>query len=181
MPDYVPGPVPLEQEDLAVYLQGELQRIANVLSNTVKHSYGGMLQTTGSVVVPLTPAFITLNIWDTVSPILSTPDGVEVDETTGELTVLTAGVYAIFFASTDNNLIVNAEYEFFAAIDGVQTPAGASIDPSNQTDGITVSIEGLAQIEKGKVITIEIASPTSDPWESAFSEFFMFRVSDTTD
>ena len=181
MPNYIPGPVPLEQKDIAVYIQGELQRISNTLAKAVKHAFGGMVQTGAPVVVPLTPAFITLNVWDTETPILSEPDGIEVDVTTGEMTVLTAGVFAIFFSSTNPALPVNADYEFSATADGVQTPAKASIDPSNQTDAFTASIQGIAQLDKGVVVTIEIASSTSDDWTSNASEFFIFRISDTVD
>ena len=181
MPNYVPGPVPFDPAALNQYLNTELQRIADLLAGTVTRGYGGLIQSPGDVVTPLTPVPIQFDPWDGVTPIISLPAGVGADPTAGSLTCLTAGVFYGTFFTTNNALPVNAEYEFRFARNGVPQDANTQIDPSNQTDRITAEMVGLVTLAKGDVITVLASSVTSDAWTSAESQVFITRVSESFD
>ena len=178
MPLYSPGPVPLDPAQLQLYLQTELTRIADILSGAVERAYGGLIQTTPSVIVPLTPVLAPFDVWDAITPIISLPEGVEADPTNGSLTILTPGVYIGFLFTTSAVLPINAQYEFRFARNGVPQDANTQIDPSNQTDRITAEIYGIVTFAKGDVVTVLASSATSDDWTSSESQLFTFRVSD---
>ena len=181
MPNYVPGPVPLDPLALSQYLQAELQRVSDFLAGAVSRSYGGLVQSPGDVVTLLTPVPALFDPWDLVTPAISLPAGVEADAAAGTLTFLTAGVYAGYFFTTSSLLPVNAQYEFRFARNGVAQDANTVIDPSNQTDRMTAIITGLVTVAKGDVVTVLASSSTSDDWTSSESQFFIYRVSDSFD
>ncbi len=181
MPRYSPGPVPQDPTGLPSYLNGEFERIADVLNGGVKLSFGGLFQSAPSVITPLTPVPVIFNPYDVELPFGSEPQGIEPNLLTGELTVLTAGIYSIMFSSTGINVPVNAEYDFAATNNGVAGPAGGSVDPSNQTDRITMAFGAIVAFERGDIIAITAASPSSNAWESANSQFLAFRISDSSD
>ena len=178
MPLYSPGPVPLEPTSLQLYLQTELQRIADILSGSVERAYGGLNQSPGDVVVPLSPVPVQFDVWDLVTPILTLPEGVEADAGAGSLTILSPGVFIGFFFTTSNALPVNAEYEFRFLRNGIPQDANTQIDPSNQTDRITAEMYGIVTFAKGDVVTVQASSATSDDWTSSESQVFAFRVSE---
>ena len=178
MPLYAPGPVPIDPNAIQLYLQTELQRIADILNGAVERAYGGLLQTPGDVVIPLTPVPITFDPWNAFTPILSLPEGIDADPAAGSLTILTPGVFAGYFFTTSALLPINAEYEFRFARNGTPQDANTVIDPSNQTDRITAVMTGLVTIAKGDVVTVLASSPTSDAWTSAESQVFLYRVSE---
>ena len=181
MPRYAPGPVPLDLRGLPAYLNNEFERISNVLNDAVKLAFGGLFQAAGNFVTALTPVFIIFDPYDTQLPIGAEPQGTLPDVSTGEITILTAGIYDVSFSTTGINLPPNAEYEFVATRNGVQGPAGGTVDPSNQTDRITISFAGIVQYSRGDVVAVEVASPTSDDWESVNGQFVVFRISDAQD
>ena len=178
MPLYAPGPVPLDPNALQLYLQTELQRVSDILAGAVQRAYGGLIQTGGDVITPLTPVAIQFDPWDQVTPLISLPDGVEADATLGTLTCLTSGVFAGYFFTTASTVPLNAQYEFRFARNGVPQGANTIIDPSNQTDRVTAVITGLVTLQKGDVITMLASSSTSDSWTSSESQMFIYRISD---
>ena len=181
MPQYSPGPVPQDVSGIPSFLNGEFERIADVLNGAVKLSFGGLFQAAPSVITPLGLVPVIFNPYDSQLPFGAEPQGTDPNLATGEITILTGGIYAITFASTGINIAVNAEYDFSATLNGVAGPAGGSVDPSNQTDRITMAFGGIVNYVRGDVIAVVASSPTSNAWESTNSQFLCFRISDSTD
>jgi len=181
MPFYSPGPVPLDMKGLPAYLNNEFERISNVLSGAVKLAFGGLFQEAPTFTTVLTPVPIIFDPYDTELPIGSEPQGTIPDLTTGTITILTAGIFQVSFSTTGINIPPNAEYDFVATVNGVPGPAGGAVDPSNQTDRVTIAFSGIVAYVRGDVLAVEVASPSSDDWESANAQFLVTRISDAQD
>ena len=181
MPQYSPGPVPQDPRGLPSFLDNEFERISNVLNGAVKLSFGGLFQAASSVLTPLTPAPIIFNPYDQRLPIGGEPQGTDPDLATGEVTILTGGIYSSLFSTTGINVPLNSEFLFTATRNGVAGPADGEVDPSNQTDRVTITFAGIVQYQRGDVIAVEASSLTSDTWESSNAQFLCFRVSDSQD
>ncbi len=178
---YEPGAVPSLPEAQQTFLQNELQRIADAINAKPDRSFGGLLQQTGPTPIPLTPTPIIFNPYDSVIPLVGAPDNVEGNLATGELTVLTGGVYVVQFFSLDDSVANNTSYNFTPTVNGVPTSVTAGIDPSNQTSRVPVSLASIAELAKGDVVAIEADSPSSRTWDAVGSRFILFRVSDSFD
>jgi hypothetical protein len=174
---YTPGPPPSDGERIAAYLLREFQKISDTINEKVDASYGGLYQADGQFLVPTTPVPSLFNPWDTITPVRKEPEGVEPSIADGSLTILTPGVYTGLFMSTTFSTPLGADWIFQFAINGVPGIAFAEIDPSNQTDHVTVSISGIFKAFRGDVLTILISSVGSDTWDAEVGEFHLFRIS----
>ena len=182
MSRYHPEPVPEVRDnpdELRRYIDQELNRIAEVVNVKVDRSFGGLFQTTEFTFSPLTPTPELFDAFDEVIP--AVPDGVAGVAQLGTLVVLTGGTYLISFTTTVINILPNAEYGFLLALNGASTGLGGTIEPSNQTEIVTIGFNILFTADKGDVFTMLINSPTSDDATVVNSEFIASRVSETTD
>lgn len=178
---YAPAIVPQETQRLGAFLTTELERIAQALSDSVKLAFGGLIQTTALVSIPLTPAPITWNPYDQILPATTIAQGIEVDVAAGSLTILTGGIYSLFFFVTLDPIGLNAEFTWQTLVNGVPGILSVVIDPSNQSSRETVTLAGIVQFERGDVLTLEASSSTSDTANSVSGSFFASRISDSFD
>lgn len=181
MPQYAPGPVPQDVRGMPAFLNNEFERIANVLNGAVKLSYGGLFQAASPVNQVLGVAPVTFNTFDTLLPGLAEPQGTLPEIATGEITILTGGIYAVNFTTTNSAVPINSAYEFVLARNGVAGPVGGSVDPSNQTDFITLTFGGIVRYDRGDVASVLADSATSDDWLSQYAQFMVYRISDSSD
>ena len=178
MPKYIPEPTPTSDDIAALqrYIDVELRRIAEALNVKTDGAYGGLLQTDPFTPLPLTPAPVLFNPWDIALP--ERPDGVILLPLLGSITPITPGVFLLSFTTTVIDILPNDEFAFLLTINGVPSPLGANVDPSNQTEIVTVSFEVLFQAQKGDIFTIFVNSDTSSSLTVTGSEFIMHRVSE---
>ena len=179
MPRYTPEPVPLSDEPAPFrrYIDQELTRIAEALNVKVDRAYGGIFQTTATVIIsPLDVNPVLFDPFDTVTP--ERPDGVLGIPSLGTLAVLSGGAYQMSFSTSVVNIPPNAEYGFLLAKNGVSTGLGGEIAPSNQTDNVLLGVNILVNTLKGDIFTMLINSSTNTDAEIEGAEFSMNRVSE---
>lgn len=178
MPKYIPEPTPTSDDlaELQRYIDVELHRISASINVKVDGAYGGLFQTVDFLFSPLTPAVELFTAFDIVIP--ERPDGIVGDPALASLLVLTPGSYLISFTTTVVNIAPNAEYGFLLALNGVSTGLGGVIEPSNQTEAVTVAFEIIRDTLKGDLYTMLINSPTSSDADVRNSQFIMNRVSE---
>lgn len=181
MPNYQPEPVPRLDDihELQRYIDQELNRIAATLNIKTERSYGGIFQTSPVTISPLTATPVLFNPFDAVIP--EQPDGVEGVPASGSLIILTGGTYLIAFTTTVIDILPNAAYGFLLALNGVSTGLGGTIEPSNQTEQVTVSFNILFDAAKGDILTMLINSTTNSDATVVNSEFIATRVSEAFD
>ena len=86
--------------------------------------------------------------------------------------------FIVNFTTTVVNIPPNAEWEFLLAVNGVETGLGGSVEPSNQTETVTISFNIITLAQKGDFLTIVVNSPTSNDLQVISSEFIAHRVSE---
>ena len=180
MARYTPEPVPDIQDnvqELRRYLDQELNRISESVNQKVDRAYGGIFQTVSpKIISPLDLNFVLFDTFDIVTP--ARPDGVEGFPALGSLVVLSGGAYEFSFSTSIGNIPPNAEYALLLAKNGVSTGLGGTVEPSNQTDNVTVAFTILSNAQKGDVYTMLINSVTNTDAEITGSEFGTSRVSE---
>jgi len=182
MGKYVPEPTPVSDNlgELQRYIDVELRRISDALNVKVDGAYGGIFQSPGVFVIsPLTPAPVLFDPFDILTH--EKLDGVEGLPASGSLIILTAGSFMVQFATTIVNILPNAEYGFLLALNGVSTGLGGVVNPSNQTDTVTLGFNILITLAKGDVLTMLVNSDSSNDLSVINSEFITNRVSEEFD
>jgi len=179
MPRYVPEPTPSGDSlpELQRYIDQELQRISEAVNVKTDRAYGGIFQNPGTVLVsPLTSTPVLFDPFDIVTP--QRPDGIEGVPAQGSLVVLSGGAYQISFSTQVINIPPNAEYGFLLALTGVSTGLGGVVEPSNQTQTITMTLSILFNAQKGDTLTMLINSATNTDAIVSGSEFSATRISE---
>ena len=180
MPRYVPEPVPDFEDDtqeLRRYLNQELHRLSTAVNQKVDRAYGGLFQGPGIITItPLTAIPVLFDAFDGFIP--ESPDGVVGDVALGSIAVLSGGAYLIQFTTTIVNIAPNAEYGFLLALNGVSTGLGGNIEPSNQTEIVTLAFNILFNATKGDIFTMLINSLSNSAADCTGSEFLANRVSE---
>ena len=179
MPRYIPEPTPTSDDiaELQRYIDQELQRISDAVNVKVDGAYGGIFQDPGlAIITPMTPAFVLFDVFDVVIPVR--PDGIIGDPALASIQVLTPGSFIVNFTTTVVNIPPNAEWEFELAANGVGTGLGGVVEPSNQTETVTISFNIIVLATKGDFLTIVVNSPTSTALNVVSSEFIAHRVSE---
>lgn len=179
MPRYTPEPVPDfadDEQELRRYLQQELGRLSEAVNQRVDRAYGGLRQDGTTILSPLTAAPVLFDPFTDQTP--QRPDGVEGDIVAASLSVLSGGAYMFSFGTTISSIPPNAQYDFFLALNGVQTGLGYTVDPSNQTEAATVDLNLLVNAQKGDTFTVLISSVTNTDAEVSASSFSAARVSE---
>ena len=87
----------------------------------------------------------------------------------------------ISFTTTVIDILPNSAYGFLLALNGVSTGLGGTIEPSNQTEQVTVSFNILFDAVKGDFLTMLINSVTNSDATVVNSEFIATRVSESFD
>ncbi len=179
MPRYIPEPVPSGDNlsELQRYIDAELNRISAAINVKVDGAYGGIFQVPGiKVISPLTAAFQLFDVFDITIP--QKLDGVLGAPLLGSLQILTPGSFQFQFETTVVNIPPNAEYEFRLALNGVATELGGVINPSNQTQTVSLGFTLLFIAEKGDIFTIVVNSTTNTDLSVSGSDFSCNRVSE---
>ena len=153
---YVPGLPPLGEEQLARYLQEELQSISNAIAGLAPFGgYGVLIQNVLGQTVPTTAVYQIINTYNVVAPFPpAAPYLVEPDLATGTITVLESGAYAIVLSTTIE--VPQSEIiDFGVHINGVLEGA-VTTENTNQIDFASNHFEGSSYLEKGDVVDLRV-------------------------
>ena len=148
------GDVTKQFQDLERYLAEEFGRIqAAMLFVPVQAAYGAIVVSPGPAAdQPLGDVPQKINGWNNQAPLNT--NRIDADFTDDTLQVTEGGVYQITVEITAE-IDQGREYTFTVAINGVQTDIFVRIDPSQQTDVVTIPLHVISELDAGDVVTLE--------------------------
>ena len=141
MTQYIPGPWSGLPDDLGRYVVAELNKIAESFLDA---QGGGSILSEGMAQITATTTPQLLSEWDFVTPSYN-PQNVIGELSEGAVYLKRAGIWRADFevvASVQNN----RHYEIRLFADDTPTQFYAQVDPSNQTDVVTITGYGVERV-----------------------------------
>ena len=145
---------PNEQlRDLEQFLSEELERIETAMQAVpVQAAYGGLTVIGAAADQPLDDTPVLIVGWNDTTPLI--PNRVIADPvTTNSLTVSEGGVYLVLMQLTAA-IDAGAAYAFTVYRNGIPTGIFVAVDPSQQTDVITVTLNSMFEVDPGDFVQL---------------------------